>query len=130
MGKSITIQNSDLQKIKILWVDDDKSIVELGRAWLDLLGYEARTAFNGQEALDLLKKDFCPIIITDLQMPVMNGYELIQEIRRNYGQKCFIIAVSGSQKHLDVVDAFSLANVAIVKPFSLDSLKLTIEKNQ
>ena len=130
MKGSIAPRLNNPQKTRILWVDDDKSILELGKALLNLMGYESRTATNGREALNLLEKEFCPIVITDLQMPIMNGYDLIQAIRKNYGQKCFIIAVSGSQEYLEIINAFSLANIAMIKPIALDVLRLILEENQ
>lgn len=110
-------------RIKILWVEDDNLVAELGTLWLKMLGYEADSAQNGKEALSLMKEKPYPIVITDLQMPVMNGYDLIQEIRKIYGEECFIVVISGSQDHLELVKDFSLANALMSKPIVLKELK-------
>lgn len=65
---------------KILVVDDEKDIREITQAFLVLNGYEVSTAANGKEALDKLLSDHFDMVITDLQMPLMGGIELLQKI--------------------------------------------------
>ena len=66
---------------KIILADDDAIMRELASAKLLEAGYQVITACNGAEALDLLKKEGADMVISDLDMPVMNGFELTEAIR-------------------------------------------------
>lgn len=66
---------------KIILADDDAIMRELASAKLFEAGYQVVTACNGAEALSLLKKDGADMVISDLDMPVMNGFELTEAIR-------------------------------------------------
>lgn len=66
---------------KIAVIEDEPSICEMYRLKLHSAGYNVKTAFNGQEGLDLLK-DFKPeLILLDLKMPVMSGEEMLAKLR-------------------------------------------------
>lgn len=121
------MKNINIPPKKILWVEDDKMIAELGKSWLEMLGFEALMAKNGQEALKVMEKDFCSIVITDLQMPIMNGYDLIRKLREIYEKKCFIIIVSGSYEQMKINGISNLADAKISKPVSLGELKKIIQ---
>ncbi len=66
---------------KILVVDDDASVREMLDDFLSGLGYEVVTAENGLKALELIIEDDFDMLITDLQMPVMDGYSLVMRVR-------------------------------------------------
>lgn len=66
---------------KIILADDDAIMRELASAKLLEAGYQVVTACNGAEALSLLKKQGADMVISDLDMPVMNGFELTEAIR-------------------------------------------------
>jgi len=66
---------------KIILADDDAIMRELASAKLLEAGYQVVTACNGAEALSLLKKEGADMVISDLDMPVMNGFELTEAIR-------------------------------------------------
>ena len=65
---------------QILVVDDEKDIRDITEAFLMLNGYEVDTAKNGKEALDKILANHYDVVITDLQMPKMNGLELLEKI--------------------------------------------------
>ena len=65
----------------ILVVEDDPLSFQLIEAKLQSLGHLVTSAVNGREALDLIKRGIFPILITDLNMPVMDGFELCQAVR-------------------------------------------------
>jgi CheY-like chemotaxis protein len=69
---------------RILVVDDHRSQAEEFGALLRDAGCDVTYAGNGREAMDLLRRDFPDIVLTDLDMPVMDGLELVQAIRREY----------------------------------------------
>lgn len=70
-----------LEKGKILVVDDDKLTCELLLDFLQLKGYEAECAESGMEALKMIKKDNYAVVISDIRMPQMNGLELMKKIK-------------------------------------------------
>lgn len=65
----------------ILVVEDDREICQLYSRVLTKNGYQVTGVSNGQEALDAMEKAYFDLIISDIMMPVMNGYELVQELR-------------------------------------------------
>ncbi|WHY65266.1 response regulator transcription factor [Neobacillus sp. SuZ13] len=69
---------------KILIVDDDEYIRNLVTSLLMKEGFKTIAAENGLVALDLLQKELCDLAIIDIMMPVMNGYLLTTEIRKEY----------------------------------------------
>ena len=69
---------------RILVVDDDRSQAEEFGVLLRNAGCDVTLAGNGREAMDLLRRDLPDIVLTDLDMPVMDGLELVQAIRRDY----------------------------------------------
>ena len=66
---------------RILVVEDDAELRGLFRRVLEKNGYEALEAADGQQALDLLDQHFIDLIISDVMMPVMDGYELVRSLR-------------------------------------------------
>ena len=68
---------------KVLVVDDEIHIVHVVAIKLRNNGYEVITANNGAEALELAQQESPDIIVTDYQMPVMSGLELVKELREN-----------------------------------------------
>ncbi len=67
-------------KSKILVVDDEEHIRELIRFYLDKEGFSVLEAENGEIALDLLENEYVDLAIVDIMMPVMNGFDLVEEI--------------------------------------------------
>lgn len=65
----------------ILVVEDDREICHLYSKVLIKNGYQVTTAANGQEAMEAIEGNYFDLIISDIMMPVMNGYELVQALR-------------------------------------------------
>lgn len=70
-------------KSRILVVDDYPALVTITRHKLLQKGYEVITAQNGKDAFDLVQSDFPDLVITDVEMPIMNGYELCKAIKND-----------------------------------------------
>ena len=66
---------------KVLIVEDDRALRQLFSRVLMNNGYTAKGVSNGQEALDALDSDYYDLIISDIMMPVMDGYELVRQLR-------------------------------------------------
>lgn len=71
------------RKPRVLVVDDSISIRKFVQRFLDRVGYEVEVAADGMVALGLMGKAKFDVVITDLEMPVMHGYDLIAEMKRN-----------------------------------------------
>ena len=67
---------------KILITDDDAHIVRVMAIWLKRQGYDTITAHNGRDALDIVEQQQIDLVISDMNMPVLNGLELTREIRK------------------------------------------------
>ncbi len=89
---------------RILIVEDEPSLRELGRMLLVAQGYEVRGAEDGFEGLAALKQSLPDIIISDLQMPNMNGFEFLSVVRRRF-PTIPVIAVSGEFSGLSVPES-------------------------
>lgn len=79
---------------RVLIVDDDAVFCQIAQQVLPEYGYEVRCAEDGFEALNLLKSALPDLIITDLNMPRMSGFELLSLVRRRFPQ-IPVIAISG-----------------------------------
>lgn len=78
--------------LKILVIEDDESLLNLYQALLVKEGFAAVPARNGEEAWDIMEKEHVDLVITDLMMPVMDGYEFIRTLRaQNPGIPVLII---------------------------------------
>lgn len=72
---------------KLLVVDDEKDITDTLAKTLKREGYEVVVAYDGEEALQKVKQDDPDIILLDLVMPKLNGFEVLKEIREKYKDK-------------------------------------------
>jgi EAL domain-containing protein (putative c-di-GMP-specific phosphodiesterase class I)/signal transduction histidine kinase/DNA-binding response OmpR family regulator/HPt (histidine-containing phosphotransfer) domain-containing protein len=118
-------------KPKILVAEDNPVNQQLMSAQLDMLGYSADYAENGIEALKLWKTGNYQLLLTDIRMPEMDGYELIGQIRALESNTITspIIAVTANAMESDVKRCFDTgANDVISKPFGLDDLKQKLAK--
>ncbi len=109
---------------RVLVVDDSLSVRKYASLLLEANGVEVLTAINGQDALTVLEDESIDLVLSDLEMPVMHGYELLTEIKRRVTLRnipvVMITSRSGKQ-HQD--KAFSLGAVGyLVKPFDEDAL--------
>jgi two-component system, OmpR family, KDP operon response regulator KdpE len=106
---------------KILVVDDEYQITRVLKRSLQAHRYDVRAASDGESALDTFR-DFHPdLVITDLQMPAMNGIELCREIRKLSEIPIIVLSVKGEEKtKVEALDAG--ADDYITKPFGMDEL--------
>lgn len=117
-------------KKAILVVDDSPIIRKVINFSLSLKGYEIIQVSDGMQALEQLSCDNIDLIITDLNMPNINGYELISTIRENEDfRKTPIIVLSNLSEMEDVERALQCgANSYLVKPFEKDGILQEVSK--
>jgi DNA-binding NtrC family response regulator len=114
--------------IKILVVDDELSIRESLRGWLQLDGYQVETAAGGQEALTRNGENRFDIMLIDVKMPEMDGLTLLKKIKENDADIA-VVMMTAHGAIRDAVEAMKLgAYDYLLKPFDLEELSLTIEK--
>ena len=111
---------------KILIVDDEQSLRELLEAIVSELGYEVLTASNGKQALELIAHTRPTLVISDVMMPVMDGYRLLENIKSHASwHNIKILLVSAVQINKQVPYQ---ADGYIAKPYDLDVLEEVIER--
>ena len=105
----------------ILVVDDDPVIVEMLCEFLEFEGYAVRGAHDGLEALDAIRAHPPALVLLDVQMPYMNGSELLEALTRTIFADLPIIIITASP-----IEAQRIANthnvVSMTKPLDLDVL--------
>ena len=112
--------------MKILVVEDDKVIREGICEYLSEFGYEMYEAEDGRKALDIFKNKDINLIILDIQIPLLNGLEVLKEVRKE--SKIPILMLTAFSDEEYKISAFSsLADGYIEKPFSLPVLKVRID---
>jgi two-component system, chemotaxis family, chemotaxis protein CheY len=114
---------------KILVVDDYSINRSITRTYLLLQGFDVDSVEDGAKGLELVKKNKYDLIITDIEMPNMNGYEFLTSIRQNSLNKTTpVIMLSTLDKIEDINRAKRLgANFYIVKPIDDDKLKFALD---
>ncbi|MEW4354456.1 response regulator transcription factor [Streptococcus pneumoniae] len=110
----------------ILLVDDEIEITEINRRYLAQEGYTVTIAHNGLEALELYKKEPVALIITDIMMPIMDGYDLISEVQAISPDQPFLF-ITAKTSDMDKIYSLSMgADDFISKPFSPRELVLRV----
>jgi DNA-binding NtrC family response regulator len=106
----------------ILIVDDDAQIRRLCRTTLEQTGFVAREASNGAEALEAIAETSFDLIVLDLSMPDMDGFEFLKAVRVK-SPKLKIVVISGFMGGTMLMAAKLFGAAAtLAKPFSPDSL--------
>lgn len=112
--------------INILIVDDNENIRKLMDIHLLKDGYNNYFAQNGIEALEVLEKIRIDLVVADIMMPEMNGYELVENIRKT-NKLIPIIFVTAKESYEDKILGFGAgADDYMVKPINFDELRLRV----
>ena len=117
-------------KKNILVVDDEKTTCVLLEHFLSSQ-YEVFSTSSGIEALTWLESNLPDLIISDIQMPKMDGFELLQEIRlKGYSKHTPILMLSGSTESKERIKCYRLgAQDYLTKPFNPEELEELVKKN-
>ena len=111
----------------ILLVEDNEINLEIMHSQLTSLGYKVDTVLNGKEALEKFQKNKYDVVLTDIEMPEMNGYELAAAIRRlqeDAGYATPVLAITASEFDLNEERAVSMGFTDyMLKPLDLELLK-------
>ena len=114
----------------IMTVDDSASIRQMVTFTLKQAGYGVVEAVDGQDALDKLQTATVQMIITDLNMPNLNGIELIRAVRANPAHRFVPIVMLTTESQAEIKQEGKEAGATgwIVKPFKPDQLLAVIRK--
>jgi two-component system, chemotaxis family, chemotaxis protein CheY len=115
---------------RILTIDDSKTIRDMLMLTLSDAGFDVLQAVDGQDGLDVLGDDRVDVIITDINMPRMDGYEVIRQLRQNSVHKTTPILVLTTESDAEKRNLARAAGATgwMVKPFDPDSLIATVRK--
>jgi len=98
-----------LESKKILIVEDERPLARALELKLSSIGFKTRTAFDGQEALDYLKKDRFDLILLDLVMPNVSGFDVLLKLQQAKNKVPIIITSNlGQEDDLKKVQAFGV----------------------
>jgi CheY-like chemotaxis protein len=110
----------------VLIVDDDENDRVLMRTILGEAGHDLLVAVNGQEAMKLYLRHPVEVVVTDIQMPLGDGIELIEGLK-GIDPDASIVAVSGKEPHRLQVAKLAGARVILPKPLSAEKLLEAVE---
>jgi signal transduction histidine kinase len=115
-------------KIKIILVDDEELILGLFRSVLQTQGYEVDIAVDGQQALQLCAENDYHIMITDLNMPNMDGMALLKRVKDRWPMM-EVIVVTGYGTMQTAIEAMKVgASDFIIKPVNFEQVQFTIQR--
>ncbi len=125
----ISNQINTKQKAKILIIDDESLNIFIIKNNLKAEIYETFSADNGYSAFDLLEKITFDLVLVDLMMPEISGYDVVRKIRETHSKNQLpIIILSAKNQVKDIVDSFEYgANDYLTKPFSKEELIARVE---
>jgi PleD family two-component response regulator len=118
-----------MQSYKILVVDDEEHIRKILKFKLEKHGYLVITAENGEVALQIIRRESPDLIILDLMMPKMDGFEVCKHIRRNFqtAQIPIIMLTAKSDMADKIKGLGGGANDYLIKPYSNEELLLRVK---
>ncbi len=134
--KIIDVPKESNKKEHILLVEDTPFFQELGRSYLEAAGYKVLIAQNGKEALDMLNDYEFDAIISDIQMPIMDGFEMIKKIREDKNHDNIpVIAVTSLIDNnkfykIGIEAGFDSCESKIDRDKLLDKLQMVIKKRR
>jgi two-component system response regulator VicR len=124
-------------KRRVVYIEDEPEMIDLVRLILNRRGYEIIGANGGRDGLDLIRKEIPDLVLLDLMMPDMDGWDVYQQMKADQNtQNIPVIVITAKAQSIDKVLGLHIAKVDdyISKPFSpqelVDSVEKVMAKNQ
>ena len=124
-------------KRRVVYIEDEPEMIDLVRLILNRRGYEIIGANGGREGLDIVRAQTPDLVLLDLMMPDMDGWDVYQQMKADeHTQNIPVIVVTAKAQSIDKVLGLHIAKVDdyISKPFSpqelVDSVEKVISKNK
>ena len=116
-----------MNKIKVLLVEDETSLAMILSDTLEAQGFEMRTAHDGEEGLRMFAEQKPDVLVADVMMPKMDGFEMVRRIRKTDSRTPVLFLTARSAVN-DVVEGFELGgNDYLKKPFAIQELIVRIK---
>ena len=118
-----------MDKVKILWVDDEIDLLKAHVIFLEQKGYEVHTSNNGNEALDMMRNVPYDIVFLDENMPGLTGLETL-EIIKQINPNLAVVMITKSEEESIMEEAIG-SNISdyLIKPVKPNQILLSIKKN-
>lgn len=133
MSENISINKSNVKPAEplegnesILVVDDEPTLLEITDKILQQKGYTVYTATNAEHALELLEKNDIDLLLTDIIMQGMDGYQLAEIVHKKYPHVKIQLASGFTESHHKNIDNEALEHALIYKPFNSQTLLKSI----
>jgi DNA-binding response OmpR family regulator len=121
---------------RVVYIEDEVEMIDLVRLILNRRGFEVIGAYGGREGLDTVRKELPDLVLLDLMMPDMDGWEVYQQIKAEQRTHDIpVVVVTAKAQNIDKVLGLHIAKVDdyISKPFSpkelIDSIENILKKN-
>lgn len=114
---------------RILVVDDEQYILRIFSFLLGKWGFEVITAQNGQEGLNILKNDKPDLILLDMSMPVMDGFQMLEQLRKDPQLKdipVIMLTANSDTKNIKEASTYGIEDY-LTKPFEPEDLRQRID---
>jgi len=114
----------------ILCIEDEQEMIDLIRLILSRRGFEIRGANGGKEGLEIIRNEHPDLVLLDLMMPEMDGWEVYQQMKADEATKNIpVIVVTAKAQSIDKVLGLHIAKVDdyIAKPFSPQELLTSVD---
>jgi CheY-like chemotaxis protein len=111
----------------ILVVEDDPDLLALMDVMLSDARRRVRTAPEGRAALERVAEEMPGLILLDMRMPGMNGWEFARELRARYGKPCPVVVVTAAENAARRAEEIE-ADAWLSKPFDLDDVLALVER--
>ena len=113
---------------KVLIIEDDKSISELQKDYLEVAGFEVEVCSNGLDGLEVMRQNNFDLLILDIMLPGMDGLEILRKIKEE--KDIPVLLVSAKKEEIDKIKGLSLgADDYITKPFSPGEMVARVKAN-
>ena len=120
---------------RIVYIEDEQEMIDLVRLILNRKGFDVKGAIGGQEGLDMILDEIPDLVLLDLMMPDMDGWEVYQQMNANGKTRDIpVIVITAKAQNIDKVLGIHIAKVDdyISKPFSpqqlIDSVESVLNK--
>lgn len=112
----------------VLVVEDDRDLLALMEMILSDAGYRVRTAVEGRAALDRIAEEMPALILLDMRMPGMNGWDFARAFRARHGRAAPIVVVTAAEDARARADEIE-ADGWLAKPFDLEEIVAAAERH-
>jgi two-component system capsular synthesis sensor histidine kinase RcsC len=116
------------RKRKVLVVDDNRAVQDVLSRMISLLGYDVTVAGNGVEGGTLFVTGSYDLVVTDVQMPLMNGWELSRIVKERSPKTPVIVVTGLPEGHHGEKPEKTCVDAVIPKPFRVEEFERTIQR--